>query len=171
MTEEQKKKIIELRKLGLGYKKIAKHLGITRDSVRGYCRRNEPFGEYIPPKKKKANKTNKVEKSFCLNCNTEIIQSGKGPKRKYCCNKCRYEYVSKNGNRRAYSLRCEYCEKEFKAYSVKRKYCSHDCYIRDRFWRKEDASEFMRDILSGEKIDKVPKWLKDNFKNIDNKKQ
>ena len=158
MTEDQKKKIIELRKLGLGYKKIAKHLGITRDYVRGYCRRNEPFGEYIPPKKKKADKTNKVEKKFCLSCNAEIIQSGRGPKRKYCCNKCRYSY--RNRERKKYNIRCEYCDQEFKGYSTKRKYCSHDCYIRDRFWRKEDASEIMNKLMSGEEIENIPKWFK-----------
>lgn len=164
MTEDQKKKIIELRKLGLGYKKIAKQLDITRDSVRGYCRRNESFGEYIPPKKKKADKTNKIEKIFCLNCNTEIIQSSRGPKRKYCCNKCRDEYIYKNGNRKTYNLPCQYCEKEFKAYSVERKYCSHDCYIRDRFWRKEDASEIMKSFINGEKVENIPKWFKELLK-------
>lgn len=164
MTEEQKKKIIELRKTGLGYKRIAKQLNITRDSVRGYCRRNEPFGEYVPPKKKKENKTNKKEKRLCLNCNKEIIQIGRGSKRKYCCNKCRDEYIYKNGNRKTYKIRCEYCEKEFKSYSVKRKYCSHNCYIRDRFWRKEDASEIMKKLLSGEKVENIPKWLKELIK-------
>lgn len=120
MTEEQKIKIIELRNQGLGYKRIAKQLNITRDSVRGYCRRKEPFSEYITSKKKKMKKINKIEKRFCLNCNKEIIQSGKGPRRKYCCNKCRYSY--KNSNRKTYNIRCEYCDQEFKAYSVKRKY-------------------------------------------------
>ena len=104
MTEEQKIKIIELRKQGLGYKRIAKQLNITRDSVRGYCRRNEPFGEYIPSKKKKVKKINKIEKRFCLNCNKEIIESGKGPRRKYCCNKCRYSY--RNRERKKYNIRC-----------------------------------------------------------------
>lgn len=167
MTEEQKTKIIELRKLGLGYKKIANHLGITRDSVRGYCRRNEPFREYIPPKKKKVKRINKIEKSFCLNCNTEIIQRVSGPKRKYCCNKCRYEYIYKNGNRKNYNLLCEYCEKEFKSYSVKRKYCSHDCYIRDRFWRKEEVNDIMQKIMNNGQIDNMPKWLKEKLRSID----
>ncbi|RXM53885.1 RNA polymerase subunit sigma-70, partial [Clostridium tetani] len=32
-----------------------------------------------------------------------------------------------------------YCGKEFSAYGNKnRKYCSHNCYIRDRFWRDEE---------------------------------
>ena len=75
MTEEQKIKIIELRNQGLGYKRIAKQLNITRDSVRGYCRRKEPFSEYITSKKKKMKKINKIEKRFYLNCNKEIIQS------------------------------------------------------------------------------------------------
>ena len=115
MTEEQKIKIIELRNQGLGYKRIAKQL-------------KEPFSEYITSKKKKMKKINKIEKRFYLNCNKEIIQSGKGPRRKYCCNKCRYSY--KNSNRKTYNIRCEYCGEEFKDYSVKRKYCSHDLHKR-----------------------------------------
>lgn len=160
MTEEQKKKIIDLRKQGLGYKRIAKQLNITRDSVRGYCRRNEPFGEYMPTKKKKVIKVNENKNSFCLNCNNEIIQNSRGPKRKYCCNKCKYEYSYKNNNRKTSSLRCEYCDKEFKACSVERKYCSHECYIRDRFWRKEDADEIMNRLLNGENLENIPKWFK-----------
>lgn len=35
-----------------------------------------------------------------------------------------------------------YCGKAFVAYGNKdRKYCSHDCYIRDRFYQAEDVKE------------------------------
>lgn len=63
-------------------------------------------------------KINKIEKRFCLNCNKEIIESGKGPRRKYC---------------------------------------SNDCYIRDRFWRKEDTAEIMKKLIKGEKVENIPK--------------
>lgn len=38
MTDEQRNIIIKLRQQGLGYKRIAKALGVSRDTVRGYCR-------------------------------------------------------------------------------------------------------------------------------------
>lgn len=44
MTEEQKKKIKELRLEGLGYKAIANILGLSRDAVRGFCKRYELTG-------------------------------------------------------------------------------------------------------------------------------
>jgi len=40
MTDEQRQKIKMLRYQGFGYKKIADEVGLSRDSVRGYCLRN-----------------------------------------------------------------------------------------------------------------------------------
>lgn len=40
MTEDQKKQIRLLRYKGWGYKKIANTVSVSRDSVRGYCKRN-----------------------------------------------------------------------------------------------------------------------------------
>ena len=38
MTNEQKEKIIELRKLGIGYRSIATAMDLSRDSVRNFCK-------------------------------------------------------------------------------------------------------------------------------------
>jgi len=38
MTNEQKEKIIELRKLGIGYRSIATAMDLNRDSVRNFCK-------------------------------------------------------------------------------------------------------------------------------------
>lgn len=97
----------------------------------------------------------------CLNCNKKIIQNSMGRKRKYCSDKCRHEYGSKNNNRKIYELVCEYCGKQYEALSMKRKYCSHDCYIRNKYWRKEDAEGIMNKILAGEEIESMPKWFKE----------
>lgn len=35
------------------------------------------------------------------------------------------------------------------------------CYTRDRFWRKEDASEVATKILELKKVNNLPMWLKD----------
>ena len=41
---------------------------------------------------------------------------------------------------RGYKLKCAYCGKDFISYgNKKRKYCSHYCYIHDRFWKKEEG--------------------------------
>jgi len=38
MTNEQKEKIIELRKLGISYHSIATVMDLSRDSVRNFCK-------------------------------------------------------------------------------------------------------------------------------------
>ncbi|MFD3156682.1 hypothetical protein ACFIJ5_07450 [Haloimpatiens sp. FM7330] len=40
MTSDEKEKISELSLKGMGYKKIANFLNLTRDSVREFCKRN-----------------------------------------------------------------------------------------------------------------------------------
>jgi len=40
LIDEEKEKIRELRLKGMGYKGIAVLLGLTRDCVRGFCKRN-----------------------------------------------------------------------------------------------------------------------------------
>ncbi|WP_252231890.1 hypothetical protein [Clostridium sp. ZBS15] len=43
MNVGQKEKIRELRLKDMGYKAIASIIGLSRDSVRGFCRRNGIF--------------------------------------------------------------------------------------------------------------------------------
>ncbi len=45
MTDEQKTKIMSLRREGLGYTAIAKRLDISKDTVKSFCRRNGLAGE------------------------------------------------------------------------------------------------------------------------------
>ena len=40
MTDEQKEKIIRFRSMGRGYADIGKELGISKDTVKSFCRRN-----------------------------------------------------------------------------------------------------------------------------------
>ncbi|WP_346929599.1 hypothetical protein [Clostridium sp.] len=109
MNNEQKEKIKQMRKQGIGYKQIANEIGLSRDSVRGYCKREWD--------------------------------------------------ISHN---KSYDLNCSYCDKEFKSLGVKHlKYCSRNCYIKDRFWRKEDAKEIADKILEFKKVNNLPKWLKE----------
>ncbi|AVP55283.1 hypothetical protein K144313037_17600 [Clostridium tetani] len=161
MTDEQKERIKHMRQQGIGYKKIANEIGLSRDSVRGYCRRNglDGLGEEIAMQHKIL-----MQEEFiyvlCLQCGKEIKQNATGRKRKYCSMECKR--VWDKAHRKAFDLECAYCVKKFKSLGIKHlKYCSRDCYIKDRFWRKEDAQEIANKILEFKKVNKLPKWLKE----------
>lgn len=71
MTNEQKEKIIELRKLGTGYRRIDTTMDISRDSVRSFCKSQglDGYGQdYIKPKPEKVIREN------CKNCRKQTNQ-------------------------------------------------------------------------------------------------
>ena len=45
MTEEQKRKVSDLRRAGIGYTETERLAGVSRDAVRSFCRRNGLAGE------------------------------------------------------------------------------------------------------------------------------
>lgn len=105
MTDGQKMEITKLRQDGFGYTAIAKQMGLSRDTVQSFCRRNGLAGEIII-------KIEKVEeqsqKDFCRECGKKLQQTDGIKKRIF--------------------------EKEFTAYgNSHRKYCSHECYVKSRF--------------------------------------
>ena len=109
MTNEQKYQIAELRQFGYGYASIADALGLTKNQVSAYCRRAGLTGT------KAAVGT------------TE-----------FCSDSCRVRWWNAHPemvNKKAiYHFTCACCGKEFTAYgNAHRKYCSHVCYIADRF--------------------------------------
>ena len=77
----------------------------------------------------------------CENCRVSI-QQYKGFKRKrFCCNKCRNEWWNQHldqvKKKAYYQISCQYCGKEFQVYGDKRKkYCSHECYVANRFEKR-----------------------------------
>lgn len=144
MNTEEKERIKELRLKGMGYKAIASITGLSRDSVRGFCRRNGLIGVSVVVALNLEEKIKKNE--LCIYCKKPIKQKLKGRARKFCSDECRYKWWNENLDKRnkseeaTYKYTCPYCNKKFTAYgNKKRKYCSHDCYIKDRFWREEDG--------------------------------
>ena len=161
MTDGQRQKIRTLRYQGVGYGKIAKATGLSRDSVRNYCIR-EGLNGYASELVTEYRKVLKEEMLFvvCLNCGMQLEQNSCGRKRKYCSLSCKREWEKDHW--KAYALNCEYCGKEFKSLGVGwRKFCSQECYRRDRFWREEDAAEVAQKILQFKKVNHLPKWLRD----------
>lgn len=83
-----------------------------------------------------------AEKSQCLQCGKEVAQAPGRKKKKFCSDVCRSkwwaahpEQIRHRSNR---TINCAFCGKAFQIHGEqRRKYCSHDCYIKDRFSKKK----------------------------------
>lgn len=131
MTENEKKRVSELRSAGLGYTAISKQLSISVNTVKSYCRRNS-----LPSLK--ATKT-------CEQCGKPIVQNPKYKPKRFCCDACRNKWWNSHlhlvKRKAIYTFTCPACGREFQKYGEKRvKYCSHQCYINDRFGGKDGRS-------------------------------
>lgn len=133
MTNEEKAQVLEYRKSGLGYKKIAQLTGISANSIKSFCQRQAAGS---PP-------TIKTRKpgEYCENCGKDIEQTVGRKKKRFCSDKCRMEWWNshqeKIKRKAVYEFDCPCCGKHFIAYgNAHRKYCSHSCYVTDRFGRR-----------------------------------
>lgn len=130
MTDAQKIQISNLRAEGFGYKRIAEQMGISENTIKTYCRRNGLGG--------KAATEEQADKHVCLYCGVEVEQNPGRKEKKFCSDKCRNKWWNEHldgVNRKAmYEYECPHCKKLFTVYgNSHRKYCSHECYIADRF--------------------------------------
>lgn len=144
MTEAEKQQIQDLRLEGIGYKAIAAMLGMTRDRVRGYCKRNGLGGDAQVVGLNVEERIN--QNKICTSCKKPIKQKERGRARKFCSDECRRKWWRENPQARkkhetaVYNFTCPHCDKDFSIYgNSKRKYCSHDCYIKSRFWSEDDG--------------------------------
>lgn len=143
MTEAQAKQIVEMRLNGVGYKSIGTVVGLSRDIVRNYCKAHDLTG-YASALKK--NVQCRIESGdACQYCGGAIEKPKTGRPKKFCSDKCRREWwkshpdLINRSEAASYKLKCVSCGKMFISYGNKnRKYCSHDCYIKYRFWRDEE---------------------------------
>ena len=140
VTAYQEKRIRALRQRGVGYRTIAAELGISRDTVRNFCTSHDLNGVAADQSLPAGN--------VCPCCGGEIIQPRRGRRRRFCSDTCcrkwwaaHPEAIRQRPEAQRH-LKCVYCGKEFIVYgSAPRRYCSHNCYIRDRFWRAEEGRE------------------------------
>lgn len=141
MTNNEKEKIKVLREKGYSYSKIAVTLDISENTVKAFCRRNNLGGV-------RASRVNpKIEGNIkCKQCERELEQREKGARKKFCSDKCRRQWWKEHDyciDRKAYyTLTCYECGNKFKSYGNKnRKYCSHNCYIKNRFGKGDRENE------------------------------
>ncbi len=143
MTEQQAKQIREMRSQGNGYKSIAAVVGLSRDIVRNYCKYHNLVGYSGTVAKNIRIRMERGE--ACSYCGAAIEKPKTGRPKRFCSDKCRREWWKNHPEARTYSkeatyqLVCGHCGREFTSYGNKnRKYCCHDCYIKERFWKGED---------------------------------
>ena len=124
MRDEDKKRIEDMRSIGMSYAKIGDVLGLSINTIKSHCRRHD------------------IYKVLCRNCGKQLEIVPKQKARIFCSDWCRRTWWKTNRDRMrrkaVYHLHCETCGRHFESYgNSKRKYCSHTCYIADRFG--EDA--------------------------------
>ena len=137
MNVIQKEKIRRLRYEGASYSKIAHCLGLSENTVKSYCKRNQLGGVA-------AASLPNPDRTVCRNCGSSIVQISGQKKRVFCSGRCRViwwnshpEMVSRKA---IYNFICAHCSAAFESYGdKKRKYCSHACYVAKRFCKKETA--------------------------------
>ena len=132
MTNEQKEQVKRLRGSGYGYATIADALGLTKNQVSAFCRRNNLTGTIAN------GNTPAPDVGCCLCCGKPLVQTPGKKASKFCSDACRNKWWNAHldqVNRKAlYQFTCACCGKPFSAYgNSKRKYCSHECYIKARF--------------------------------------
>ena len=135
MTEEQKSEIMLLRRQGVGYKRIAVIMEISVETVKSYCRRNpeENATQPVIPVGHKA-----ILLSSCKHCGGPLQQMPRKRRREFCGSACRVAYWRAHPKKLQFQ-RCAGCGTLLPMGSISRKYCSHACYIRHRFGRKNHA--------------------------------
>ena len=131
MTDKQKITIKDLRNKGVSYAQIAEQTGISRNTIKSFCRRsNIEIIEQI--------KTKDTSKLSCKQCGEALHPIAGRKKPKFCSVECRRKWWNSHPeevNRKAiYTFVCAKCGNTFTAYGNQgRKYCSHSCYINARF--------------------------------------
>ena len=129
MTEEQKRKVSDLRRAGMGYTETARLAGVSRDAVRSFCRRNGLAGKAAE---------GQAQEGCCRECGKPLQQKEGVKRRVFCSRECRekwwHSHPGEIRQRAVYSFTCAGCGRQFDVYGdSRRKYCSHGCYVKSRF--------------------------------------
>lgn len=126
MTNLQKEKIRQLRGDGFSYSKIATTLGISENTVKSFCRRNDLSGVGRV-------KATQADGVFCCQCGMQLTHTVGAKQKRFCSDNCRMSWWNTHpeavSRKAIYSFTCLHCGDVFKSYGNKeRKYCSSACY-------------------------------------------
>jgi protein-arginine kinase activator protein McsA len=128
MTDNQKKIIRDMRQQGMSYSTIAAAHGLSANTVKSFCRRENIDIQSVP---------NGEKKNLCKNCGAPLNHHPGAKKKTFCSDKCRYTWWNKHriylGHKNIHRLTCFHCGSEFYSNNKKRKYCGRECYIHSHF--------------------------------------
>lgn len=130
MTDLQRNKIVALRGQGYGYKKIGQLMGLSVNTIKTYCKRNSLGGAVT-------NQSGKMEE-VCKFCGATLVQTPGRKRRVFCSDACRTKWWNTHPelvkHRGDHQVICGHCGRTFSVNkNSTRKYCSHTCYIANRF--------------------------------------
>ena len=137
MTDKQKEQIRQLHANGYGYRKIASAIDIPIYTVKSYCRRLTD--EDIPTQP-----TSKADTDRCPVCYKKLVHISGRKKKRFCSDACRMKWWNNHkeqlNHEHIKNIACVHCGKTFSIYeNSQQKYCSHACYIKERFGGKNAA--------------------------------
>lgn len=135
MTYQQKEKIKQLRGEGFSYTKIASTLGISENTVKSFCRRNNLGG--ISP-----GIANQADGVLCRQCGMMLTHTVGAKQKRFCSDKCRMTWWNAHPEavrrKAVYPFTCACCGVVFESYgNKKRKYCSRACYGKSKAVRHD----------------------------------
>ena len=139
MTDTERNQIVRLRGEGFSYIKIATVLSLNENTVKSFCKRRGLGGLASATKEPTLGEEHK-----CQYCGLPIRQMEGRKEKKFCSDTCRMAWWNshrdKVNHRIVRQLECPCCNKTFTVYgNGQRKYCSHTCYVKDRFGGGQDG--------------------------------
>ena len=126
MKLQQKVAIHLLREGGQSYASIADILGISLNTVKSYCRRNNLGGIALPT-------TEPMDETFCRQCGVSLKQIPGKKHKQYCSDRCRMTWWNAHpetvNHKSLREFTCQTCGRVFEGYGKReRKFCSRACY-------------------------------------------
>ena len=131
MTSGQEKVIQRLRIAGESYTSIAGKTGMAVGTIKAYCSR-----QGIKPSQDEVHQCAACGKAMVLAIHQSRSQ-------RFCSTQCRINWWQENRDKRVRNGAvhvCEHCRKEYTSYCKQSKYCSHSCYIAQRFGTGEERA-------------------------------
>ena len=130
LTELQIRQIRNFRGHGFTLAQTAEALKLPLGTVKTFCHRH-PEHLFITPKE---------DAGHCRQCGKPIEQAGH-KKKKFCSKTCRLQWWGKH--QETYSVHsqepstCQHCGIQFFRIRHGQKFCSHDCYIKHRYYASD----------------------------------
>ena len=118
MTKKEKQDIAAMRTKGVSYTQIAAALRLPISTVKSYCVRNKLASQ--------------EPQNSCLQCGNAMPKTGIKRDRKFCSDSCRIKWWNHHTELMKDNAVCQHCGKSFHG-RKNRKFCSHACYIAERF--------------------------------------